>query len=240
MKVHLPSFLLLMVFAVSAGSCNQERAAEEDTSTIVITRPQVDTAIVDTLTRVPDDGVAVETPAPAIGENREAPVNRPQTQPQQQVKKPQPANRAPATGNTQTGTTEAPAAGSPATGTPAADGVLREGSYRLVSVQEEALPLVLDMTTDCDSKLMRAELQLQNGSFRFRGLLAEECSGQIRKQEEHTAGGSYRLEGKRIFLNVQSGEILGDAEGVVEGTTIRLQQISNDDEIQEVDWVFRL
>jgi hypothetical protein len=234
MKLPLSFFLLkLLALAVLTGSCNGERAAEERADTIVITTPGQDTAVVDTLTRQPDDGVAVETPAdepvPEVVEDKQA--KQPQAQPQQEKpRQPKTADRTPANSN--------PPTGSPAPGT--TGGVLREGNYRLQSVQGEGLPLVLDMTTDCDTKLMNGTLQLQNGRFQFRSVSAEVCGGQTRKQEEHIAGGSYRLEGKRIFLNVESGEILGDAAGVVEESTIRLQQISNGEEQQEVDWVFQL
>ncbi|WP_225000282.1 hypothetical protein [Cesiribacter sp. SM1] len=224
--------------AVLAGSCNRESAADDDADTIVITTPGQDTTVADTLTRHADDGVAVETPAdepvPEVVEEEQA--KQPNAQPaREKQKQPSTAERTPASGNTQAG---APAVGTPAP--PSDGGVLQEGSYRLQSVQGEGLPLVLDMTTDCDTKLMSGTLQLQNGRFQFRSTAAEVCGGQTRKQEEHAAAGSYRLDGNRIFLKVESGEVLGDAAGVVEGNAIRLQQISNDEEQQEVDWLFEM
>ena len=207
-----------IVAVILNTACNPDKPAEEplvlDTAT---PGQQQDTAIADSpavaeeVLPVNPTEEAVSTPLP----KKEAPKQRPQEKPVSQ----QPDKTPPLTQNT---------AG------------LKEGTYQLAQVQGERLPLVLDMTTECETKLQSATLSIRNGRFQFQSLSAEDCEGQSRRQEKHEASGSYRLEGNRLFLNVTTGEVLGDAIGVVEGNKIQLQQISNDEEQQEVDWVFKL
>lgn len=116
----------------------------------------------------------------------------------------------------------------------------KEGQYRLVQVDDENLPFVMDMTTECDTRLLSGELSLRDGQFHFQSYTAAECKGRAVEQERHEAEGNYRLDGKQLYLKIRYGDALGDAQGVVDGNTIRLKQIGTQEEQQNVNWLFRL
>ncbi len=209
-------------------ACDTKKTVEEPAATEKVSPSVPDTALVDTLALQPEDGVAVATPADTIdslstplGQVAEKPVARTPVK-QSQQEKPAPVQ------------SEKPRE-------PEGDVQFREGMYKLASVQGEALPMVMDMTTECDTRLMNGTLDLKNGQFRFESNTEESCKGEPGKGEKHEATGSYRLEGKQIFLNIRYGDALGDASGIVEaGNRLRLQQIGNGEEQQTVDWVFAL
>lgn len=218
-KIKCAPFLGIL-FTLFATACKPDKPNQERESPLVVMPPEQEKQVADTL--IPLQEQEVVAPAPlAEKETPKSPA------PSRQVPAERPQEKA------TTGQPATPAAPQPATG-------LQQSVYQLQQVQGENLPLLLDMTTDCDIKLISGTLSLRNGRFLFRSQSAEECQGERRTAETQEAGGSYRLQGNRILLNVETGEILGDATGIVEGNTIRLQQISNEEEVQEVDWVFRL
>lgn len=188
-----------------------------------------DTTAADTLALQPQDGVVVENtpdtlqkPAPAAVEAppvKKTAVKKPQARPL--PKPPQAAAPVPQQ------EPEVPA-------TP-----FQEGTYRLTSVQGDGLPLLMDMTTDCDTRLLHGLLTFKDGLFHFESLTEEACKNKSASQEKHTAEGGYRLEDGRLYLDIRYGDALGDASGVLEADgRLRLQQIGNGEERQEIDWVF--
>lgn len=215
---------MLVAILALAVACNPDKPAEDVHSPELVLPPARDPELLDTLTGTDKDSVAAEVPAaeapPAVPAESQAPPAQQQPRPKPQPR-PQP----------QLEKTEDPA---PATA------AFREGTYRLVQVQGESPPIVLDMTTECDSRLLSGEMNIKGGQFYFQSVTAEECNGKISNQEKHEASGDYRLEGNQLYLSIRYGDALGDARGVVEGNTIRLQHIGNNEEQQEVDWLFRL
>lgn len=222
----LPGYLLVAALALAVG-CNSEKPAEDPSITeVVVPSAREDTTVVDTLTSVEEDGVSVESPT------IEEPVaTPPESRPPESRPPASQEQRPPQKAQPQPERVEEP---------PVADaGTFQEGTYRLVQVQGESLPMVLYMTTDCDTNLLRGELTLKDGEFNFQSYTAEECSGNPGNEEKHEASGSYQLEGNQLSLNIRYGDALGDARGVVEGNEIRLQHIGNAEEEQEVDWLLR-
>lgn len=218
MKNYLSTLLVATIGL--AAACNSERPAE-DPAAPELNIPARDTTLVDTVTAVEEDGVAIDVPV-----NEPAPISRPPVQKEEPAKHPQQRPTP----------TQPKKAAEPVQETI----VLQEGNYRLVNVQGESLPIVLDMTTECETKLLRGDLYLKGGNFTFQSQTAEDCGGRVSNQEKHEAQGSYSLDGKELFLKIRYGDVLGDARGVVEENSIRLQQIGNDEEQQTVDWLFRL
>jgi hypothetical protein len=213
-------------------SCGGREQPAEETTTVVIeqTRQTGEDTIAAHLPSSRDTATAAP-PAQAPAPERQA--STPEQRPGQPAKRP-----APSPETKPVHTTPSPEEAEP-TSPPEAP-VFREGAYRLARVAGESLPLVLDMSPECDTKLVRGDLALRNGEFHFQSYVVQECGGQAGPQEQQEARGTYRLQGDRIFLSGTSDEVIGQAEGVVEGTLIRLQRISNDEEAQEVDWLFQL
>lgn len=188
-----------------------------------------DTTAADTLTLQPQDGVVVEsTPDtlqnPALPVAEEQPVKKAPVKKQQDQPLPEPPKA----------TTPLPQQEQelPAT-------AFQEGTYHLMSVQGDGLPLLMDMTTECDTRLLQGFLTFKDGLFHFESQTEEACKNKPASQEKHTAEGSYRLEGTLIYLDIRYGDALGDASGVLEpDSQLRLQQIGSGEERQEVDWVF--
>lgn len=188
-----------------------------------------DAAVADTLTVQPQDGVVVES-APDTLQNSVPPAAETQ-----------PVKKAPLQKSQEQPSSESPQAPSPqARHEPEVPATaFQEGTYRLMSVQGDGLPLVMDMTTDCDTRLLHGLLILKDGLFHFESQTEEACKNKLASREKHEAEGSYRLEGTQIYLNIRHGDALGNASGVLEeGSQLRLQQIGNGEERQEVDWVF--
>lgn len=225
-------FLFLGLLLLSCGG--REQPADEAT-TVIIEKNDTDTA--GPITSLPAEGgdtSTLNTPVQEPDPDQQAPP--PAREPsRQQTRPPQPKQ--------DTRPAPSPPAPTPSETEPPAQPEIppfREGAYRLSRVAGESLPLVLDMTPECDTKLIRGDLVLRNGQFRFQSYVVQECAGEAGPQEQQEAQGSYRLEGNRIFLTGATDDVMGNAEGVVEGTLIRLQRISNDEEEQEVDWLFQL
>lgn len=188
-----------------------------------------DTTATDTLALQPQDGVVVEStpdtlqnPAPAAAEA--PPVKKPPVKKRQEQPLPKPPQAA---------------APLPRQEPEVQAAAFQEGTYRLMSVQGDGLPLLMDMTTECDTRLLHGLLTFKDGLFHFESQTEEACKNKPASQEKHTAEGSYRLENSQIYLNIRYGDALGDASGVLEaGGQLRLQQIGNGEERQDVDWVF--
>lgn len=228
---RLPGYLLVAMLLV-ALACNSDKGTENSTTPEGASPPPLvqDTSRLDSLKRadadsvLPLDSVAAQSPVtkgPAA--TPPAPTKKetaPKPARQQPQPKPQPRPEVP---KEPTNTSQG----------------FQEGTYRLEQVQGEPLPIVLDMTTECDSKLLSGILVMNGGRFRFESNTAEECNGKLGNQEKHEASGDYRLEGTQLFLTIRYGDALGDARGIVEGTTIRLQHIGNSEEQQTVDWLLR-
>ncbi len=113
-----------------------------------------------------------------------------------------------------------------------------EGRYRLVRVDEDSLPALLDREPGCSLQLVYGALTLLEGRFYFTDTTRKRCEGEAPRQESWIAQGTYEAAGESLRFHPDSGTAFGAAEGILRDGEVLLRRLHTEEGTQEVGWLF--